>query len=453
MTDEARIVAVNGMLGYGYALDSLQAGIAAQPHVMGCDAGSTDPGPYYLGSGKSLVRTDQIYRDLKPALVGAVRNGIPLVIGSAGFAGAAPNVELTLDVVSRIAREERLRFKLGVIRSDVAKRTILDALATGRIEPMPGAPALTSRDVEQSSHIVGQIGTEPYIAAFEQGAQVVIAGRSCDTAIYAAYPIWRGYDPGLALHMAKIMECGAQCGIPLAPNDCLLGVMRHDHFLIRPLADYRVCTPESVAAHTMYEQGNPFLLFEPEGVVDVREADFVQVDRQTVRVSGSRFQPTEKLKIKLEGARRIGARAFTIAGARDRHVIENLSVIEKAVAEAVRRNLNARALEEGYQLHFRYYGRDGVLGELEPSRTAPAEVGILIEAVAPTQDLASYVLSLARSSYLHCPFAGRKATAGNLAFPFSPSDFEGGDVYDFSVYHLMSVSDQNALFPVAMETV
>ncbi|MGZ5146231.1 MAG: acyclic terpene utilization AtuA family protein, partial [Burkholderiales bacterium] len=76
-----------------------------------------------------------------------------------------------------------------------------------------------------------------------------------------------------------------------------------------------------------------------------------------------------------------------------------------------------------------------------------------IEAIAPTQALASYVLSLARSSYLHCPFAGRKATAGNLAFPFSPSDFEGGDVYEFSVYHLMKVKDQNALFPVEMETI
>jgi len=453
MTSEARIVAVNGMLGYGYELDSLQAGIAARPHLMGCDAGSTDPGPYYLGSGKSLVRADQIYRDLKPALTAAVRNRVPFVIGSAGFAGAKPNIELTLEIVRQICREEDLHFKLGVIRSDVNKQAVIAALAAGEIEPMPGAPGLTRELVEQSAHIVGQIGTEPYIAAFEQGAEVVIAGRSCDTAIYAALPIWRGHDPGLALHMAKIMECGAQCGIPLAPNDCLLGSMHKDHFLVRPLAAHRVCTPESVAAHTMYEQGNPFLLYEPEGIVDIREADFTQVDRQTVRVSGSRFEPSPALKIKLEGARRIGARAFTIAGARDRHVIENLDVIERAVNDAVRRNLNAQALRDGYQLHFRYYGKNGVLGELEPSVVAPAEVGILIEAIAPTQALASYVLSLARSSYLHCPFDGRKATAGNLAFPFSPSDFEGGDVYDFSVYHLMKVKDQNALFPVELETI
>ncbi len=454
MNDELRIVALNGSLGYGYELTSLDAGIAQKPHLLGCDAGSTDPGPYYLGSGNSLVRADQVYRDLKPALVKARANKIPFVIGTAGFAGARPNLEFLLDILQRICREENLHFRLGIIRSDVDKKTVLEALAAGRIEPMPGAPALSPEHIEQSTNIVGQIGTDPYIAAFEKGAEVVIAGRSCDTAIYAALPIWRGYDAGLVLHMAKIMECGAQCGIPLAPNDCLIGTVRKDHFLVRPLADHRICTPESVAAHTMYEQGNPFLIYEPEGVIDVRDADFEQVDRQTVRVSGSKFISNGgKLKIKLEGARRIGARAFTIAGSRDRHVIENLGPIEEAVNAAVRRNLEQSAATEGYALHFRYYGKNAVLGELEPSAIAPAEVGILIEAIAPTQALASYVLSLARSSYLHCPFPGRKATAGNLAFPFSPSDFEGGDVYEFSIYHLMAVEDQNALFPVEMVTI
>lgn len=454
MSDELRIVALNGMLGYGYEMASLNAGIEEKPHLMGCDAGSTDPGPYYLGSGNSLVRASQVYRDLRPALIKARANKIPFMIGSAGFAGARPNLEFMLEIVHRICHEENLHFRLGIIRSDVDKKTVLERLAAGLIEPMPGAPELRPEHVEQSSNIVGQIGTDPYIAALEQGAEVVIAGRSCDTAIYAALPIWRGYDAGLALHMAKIMECGAQCGIPLAPNDCLIGTIRKDHFLVRPLADYRICTPESVAAHTMYEQGNPFLLYEPEGVVDVRDADFDQVDRQTVRVTGSKIvRNGGNLKIKLEGARRTGARAFTIAGARDRYVIENLSVIEEAVNAAVGRNLDARAAGEGYELHFRYYGKNGVLGALEPSSAAPSEVGILIEAIAPTQALASYVLSLARSSYLHCPFPGRKATAGNLAFPFSPSDFEGGDVYEFSIYHLMTVEDQNALFPVEIVAV
>jgi hypothetical protein len=449
--EELRLIALNGMLGYGYDPASLAAGMAEDPHLIGGDCGSTDAGPYYLGAGRSLVTPQQVKRDLQPALVHARAAGVPLIFGSAGFAGARTNLDAMLGVLLEIAHAEKLHFRLAIIPADVPKQTVLDAMADGRIRPMPGVHALTVDAVERSSNIVGQMGTEPLAAALAAGADVVLAGRSCDTAIYAALPISRGYDPALALHMAKIMECGAQCALPLAPNDSLLGVIRRDHFLIRPLASHRRVTTESVAAHTMYEQGNPYLLYEPEGTVDLRQADFEQVDERTVRVSGARMLPAQgRLTVKLEGAMRQGARAFTIAGIRDEVIIGNLDAIEREVRAAVRRNLNCNVADGEYTLAFRYYGRDAVLGDLEPSRRAPHEVGLLLEAVATTQELASYVLALARSSFLHCPFPGRKTTAGNLAFPFSPSDVAGGDVYAFSVYHLMEVDDQKALFPHEM---
>ncbi|MEN3365867.1 MAG: hypothetical protein V7606_3141, partial [Burkholderiales bacterium] len=395
-----------------------------------------------------------IRRDLTHALVGARAAGVPLVIGSAGMGGGEPNLQFVRELMLDIAREHGLHFKLATIHSEIDKSRVRDALSAGNITPMTDAPPLTERAVMESTRIVGQMGTEPFAEALAQGADVVLAGRSCDTAIYAALPISRGYDAGLALHMAKIMECGAQCGLPLAPNDSLLGVMRRDHFLVRPLATNRICTPDSVAAHTMYEQGDPLVLYEPEGEVDLTTASFEQIDRQTVRVSGSRFIPTKRYRIKLEGARRVGFRAFTIAGVRDRIVIANLDVIEQTVRGAVRRNLGADVQDIDFALGFRYYGRDAVLGKLDPERhIPPREVGVLIEAVANTQELANYVLSLARSSFLHCPFEGRKTTAGNLAFPFSPSDVAGGEVYEFSVYHLMDVDDSRKLFPIDLEAI
>jgi hypothetical protein len=231
-------------------------------------------------------------------------------------------------------------------------------------------------------------------------------------------------------------------------------VLRQDHFLVRPLSPKRICTTESVAAHTMYEQGDPLMLHEPEGRVDLRDAQFEQVDERTVRVSGSRFIPTPQLYIKLEGARSAGFRAFTLAGIRDRDIIANLDGIEATVRTAVRVNLPAAVPDADYRIEFKVYGRDAVLGRLEPQRRqVHHEVGLLIEAVAKTQELASYVLSLARSSTLHCPFPGRKTTAGNLAFPFSPSDVAAGEVFEFSVYHLMRTLDQRKLFPIDMERV
>lgn len=452
--EELKIVAINGMLGYGYEFSSLDNGIALKPDLLGVDAGSTDPGPFYLGSGTSLVRAEQIRRDLSYALRKARAAGVPLVIGSAGMGGGNPNLKIVRDILLEEAHAHGLNFKLATIPSEIDKSVVLAALRSGGISPMPDVAALTEDAVTGSVRIVGQMGTEPLAHALAQGADVVLAGRACDTAIYAALPISRGFDAGLALHMAKIMECGAQCALPLAPNDCLLGIIRKDHFLIRPLAQSRVVSPESVAAHTMYEQSNPLMLYEPEGDVDLSGAQFEQEDRQTVRVSGSRFIPTRQLTIKLEGARRQGFRAFSIAGIRDRTVIANLPIIEQAVRAAVRRNLGADVRDESFALQFRCYGRDGVLGPLEPERNhSPHEVGMLIEVVAQTQQLASYVLSLARSSFLHCPFEGRKTTAGNLAFPFSPSDVAAGEVFEFSVYHLMDTNDQLSLFPIHMENI
>ena len=34
------------------------------------------------------------------------------------------------------------------------------------------------------------------------------------------------------------------------------------------------------------------------------------------------------------------------------------------------------------------------------------------------------------------------------AFPYSPSDFKGGEVYRFSLSHLLRVDDPSALFPI-----
>lgn len=447
--DELRIVALNGCLGYGYDMASLDHGMAAQPHLVGADAGSTDPGPYYLGSGQSLVKDAQIERDLAPALARALAARVPLMIGSVCMGGAAPHVEHFVDLLRGVARRDGHRFRLAVVHSDVPRDTVSRALREGRIEPMPGVPALVEDDIRASTHIVAQVGTDVLAQALATGADVVVSGRSCDTAIYAALPVARGHDPALALHMAKILECGAQCAIPLAPNDSLLGTLRRDHFLVRPLNPARVCTPASVAAHTMYEQPSPFELHEPEGVVDLAGAHFEQVDAQTVRVAGAVMRTRSGPgRLKLEGARRVGFRSFVLAGIRDPGVIASLDAIETTVREAVARNLGAAFAGVEYRLGFRYYGRDAVLGKLEPERRAPHEVGVLIEAIAPDQEMAGVVLSLARSSFLHCPFPGRRTTAGNLAFPFSPSDVAGGPVYEFSVYHLMETTAEDTTFPI-----
>lgn len=76
------------------------------------------------------------------------------------------------------------------------------------------------------------------------------------------------------------------------------------------------------------------------------------------------------------------------------------------------------------------------------------ELLIIIEAVADTQEHADTICGFARSTMLHFGYEGRISTAGNLAFPFSPSDCKVGEVFEFNVYHLMKVDDPAGMFPV-----
>jgi len=87
------------------------------------------------------------------------------------------------------------------------------------------------------------------------------------------------------------------------------------------------------------------------------------------------------------------------------------------------------------------------MGNLEPVKRPSHELCVLFEVLANTQELASTICASLRSTFMHYGYEGRKSTAGNLAFPYAPSDVEYGAVYEFSVYHLMQVDNPLAQFP------
>ncbi|MFZ5640469.1 MAG: acyclic terpene utilization AtuA family protein, partial [Bacillota bacterium] len=257
--DEIRVLSPTAILGYGFPTESFAAGLARSPHIIGVDAGSTDPGPYYLGAGVSFTDRRAVKRDLALMLKAGSERQIPVVIGSAGGSGAGPHLKWCLEIIREVAAEEGLHFKMAVIHGELDKDFLLSKLAGGEIKILqPGKP-ITMEDIRESTHIVGQMGLEPFIKALEAGARVVVAGRSYDPAIFAAYPVMKGFDPGLALHMGKILECASIAAIPGSGSDCMIGYLRRDHFLLEPLNPERRCTVTSVAAHTLYEKSNPYI--------------------------------------------------------------------------------------------------------------------------------------------------------------------------------------------------
>ena len=108
MKESLRYLSLCGLLGYGYAPESLKNALAQELDFIGVDAGSTDPGPYYLGSGKGFVKPLQVKRDLQLILPEIKRRRIPLIIGSAGGSGAAKHVDSVLEIIREIARENSM---------------------------------------------------------------------------------------------------------------------------------------------------------------------------------------------------------------------------------------------------------------------------------------------------------------------------------------------------------
>ena len=435
MSSSIRYLSLCGLLGYGYSPISLENALKQPLDFIGVDAGSTDPGPYYLGSGKGFVKRLQVKRDLSMVLKEAKSRGIPLIIGSAGGSGAKPHVQSVLDIMQEIVQEQSLSLKTAVIYADLSQDFLAKA-ADGHLLPCGGAPDFNKDNVSKLCNPVAQFGTEPIIKALESGADVIVSGRCCDTAIFASYPIWKGFPAGLALHAAKIAECGALCARPVGANDSLVVEMHQDFFTVEPPNPARTCTPDSVAAHSLYEQPDPNCFYEPEGKIDLSACNFEQIAPRKVKVSGSRLVPASAKTTKLEGAIKLGYRSITLAGLRDPSAIRHLDELEKGVRAAVAEAANF-VKENEYSLRFLRYGLDAVTcGNEALPDTMPREVGLVIEAIAPTQEQADALLGLARSKALHQGFPERKATAGNLAFPFSPSDFQGGAVYEFALYHL-----------------
>ncbi len=273
-----KIVALNGLLGYGYSEEALNIAFSEKVDYLGVDAGSTDPGPYYLGSGKSFTDRGAVKRDLALALPKALGQKAPFIIGTAGGAGSSEHVAWLREILLEIAAEQGLSFKLGTVYSDVSKEYALEKYEAGKLRPMC-ANLTTDRDgILGSKRIVSQIGIAPIMELLGQGADVIMCGRACDTAIYAAPCVFRGYDMGLAFHMAKIMECGAMCSEPVAAADVMQGYMYEDRFELRPANPIRRCTTERVAAHTLYEQTDPYMIYEPDGVCDLSKSVFTQKD-------------------------------------------------------------------------------------------------------------------------------------------------------------------------------
>lgn len=206
-----------GAVGLNCTEEAFEAGLAMQPDIISSDAGSTDSGPYYLGSGHGKYSIRDVKRDLKRMVLGADKLGIPMTIGSAGTCGSDEGVDTAYQLIKEICEEAGIHKKIARIYSQQDAETLKKKYREGKINPLHGAPEISESTFDECSTIVALLGAEAYQEAFKNGAEIIIGGRSTDTAVMSAFPLMKGCDPASCWHAAKTVECGGVCtsaGLP-----------------------------------------------------------------------------------------------------------------------------------------------------------------------------------------------------------------------------------------------
>ena len=444
--DTLRIVCPNGHLGFApIKTGSFRIGCESEPDLICADSGSCDVGPVPLGADISSSPRRWQIDDLETMLLASRRLGVPMIVGSAGDTGSNSRVDLFVGIIQDLAEKHRLaRFRVGYFYSEVSKDWLRRRIVAGdQITGLDGRPPLDLASLEATDHVVAMAGIHPYIDLLDQGADVIIGGRSSDCAIFAAPAIRQGFPEGLAYFYGKVLECASFCAEPYGGKESVLGEITMDDVKIAALLPEQRCTVASVAGHAMYERANPFYEYFLGGHIDMSRCHYEQYDGRTVRVTGPTYVPASELQVKLEGAGKIGERYVGIVGIRDPYTIVNIDRVTSWARQQVAESFG----DTGYELHFTIYGRNAILGEREPLKARPGhELGVVVQGVAPTKAMAEEVCMIATRQMFYARLPEVKGTAGGVAFlldevmPASPA-------YLWTVNHTMRLDDPLEVFP------
>lgn len=446
MNTSIKVLAPTGGMGSGLRQDLFEQALQEKPDVIALDAGSTDSGPYYLGTGKAKASPAVLKAELLAYMRARAELNIPLVIGSSGTCGSDAGVNLVRGLCLEVAAELNQKVKIAAIYSEQSTANVTQALADGRILPLEPQRPIDAERVERCSHIVAVMGVEPFIHALQQGADIVIAGRATDTAVLACVPIMHGAPEGPAWHAGKTLECGAQC--TTTPSEAMvIAEVDAQGFTLIAVGDQARATPHSVMAHMLYENSNPNVLVEPGGALHVENARYHALDEQRVRVEGSQWQPNPRYTVKLEGAGPAGYQAVLLTVVRGPSYVarfdEWLAMLDGVMRKRIEKNLGIGPAD--YDLQFRAIGKNSALGGLEKQVGQPVEIGVMAIVTTPNAAHTQDIISLLNPYMLHFPLP-EDTELPTHAFPLSPASMDRGLVYEFLLHHVMVVDNPLAPF-------
>lgn len=423
---------------------SFYEGLKRDIGYFAADAGTADAGPTFLGADSPHNPIEWETHDLELLLLASRERGVPMIVGSCSTTGTDSAVDRYGSIIRKLAKKHGLRpFKMALIYCEINKDELLKRLEEKEIPPLGAEKSLTHEDIGRTDHITASMGVEQIIHALSQGADVIIAGRACDDAVIAAYPIYRGFPKGLSLHLGKAIECASLVCWPQMVKESVIGTITDDYFTLEPIHKNQRATPHSVAAHSMYERTNPFFQALPGGVLDMTNSVYEPVDERICRVRGSVFVPAPDnvYKVKLEGAGVVGQRVYHFVGIRDPYAIENIDLVLKETREKVYENFPQE--ENNYQLYFHIFGRNGVMREREIVKiTASHELGVFIEVVSKDVELATSIAKCAKFRFFYMSYPGQKnSSGGSVALLTDEPLYTKNACCQWTIDHLLSLDD------------
>jgi hypothetical protein len=305
----------------------------------------------YLAEVTMSILQKQKERDPKLGyardFVGAIESVLPAiakrgvrVIANAGGVNPPACAEAIRGVADRGGVRDKVR--VGVVTGDDLLPRLDELLAAGHeLRNMDTGEALdTVRDRVLSAN--AYIGSVPIVEALDRGANVVITGRSTDTALTMA-PLryefgwaaddWNKLAAGIVA--GHIIECGAQCsggnclfdwrnipdladvGYPIveARPDGTFDIAKHPHTGGR-------ISVQSVTEQLVYEMGDPHSYITPDVIADFTSIELGAAGPDRVHVFGIQGRPaTDKLKVSIAyraGFKAVGTLVYSWPDALDK---------------------------------------------------------------------------------------------------------------------------------------
>jgi len=307
------------------------------------------------------------------------------------------------------------RVRIGVVTGDDILPRLDELLSKGHAlaNMETGAPLTTIRERVLSAN--AYIGATPIVDALRKGANVVITGRSTDTALTMAPLLhefewklddWNRLAAGIVA--GHIIECGAQCsggnclfdwreipdlanvGYPIveAQSDGTFYVTKH------PGTGGRI-SRHTVIEQLVYEMGDPREYITPDVIADFTSIKVEDAGPDRVRVFGITGKaPTDKLKVSIAyraGFKAVGTLVYAWPDAMDK---------AHAADHVLRQRLERLGLRFD-EIHTEFLGANATHGTLAgDGRDAPEvqlRVGVRAAERAPverfTREIAPLVLN------------------------------------------------------------